>query len=194
MNFGQTIAAVVALIKRPEKAEDIKLAINQAISEYTLGASFEQDRDELSLTINGTQYAQSVVISTAFIRFRRIDYLRRPAAKRVFKYCPPINVFDKDGIEAKDVYYRAGANLVLRLSALSSTLLCGYYQYAPSLVLDTDTHWMLDTVPDLIKLKAYSIMLENIGEPIDSRIKDTQAKNLYLVAKQDFEISGTITV
>ena len=56
----------------------------------------------------------------------------------------PSRVFDDDGNQCKDVWYRAGDNIVISTSALIETMLYGYYQFPERMDADADTHWMMD--------------------------------------------------
>lgn len=191
MDFSDMQDWVIRTTKRPDKREDIKDAINGAISFFTLGASFADDLVEGSVAIDSTEYAQSFSIASTFTRFRRLVYLKRPAAKAYIDPTTPQQVFDKNGCEKLDRYYRAGDNIIFKLRSLSATLLYGYLQYPARLSADADTHWMFDKMPDAIHRKACAQIFDDIGEPQDSARFDKKANELFLVAKEDFEYGVT---
>ena len=64
MTFTEISDAIKALTKRPEKSVEIALAINRAVSFFTLKADFRQDLLEDSLDLDATAFGQVVDIST----------------------------------------------------------------------------------------------------------------------------------
>jgi len=139
-------------------------------------------------------YAQSIVISTNFPRFRRIKYLKRTGARKYLTQADPLKVFDRNGCEQLDRWYRSGDNIVFKVLSLSPTLEYGFFQFPALLEDDTDTHWMLDIIPMVIFNEACSEIFQSIGDAdADYRICAGKAMQLFEIAKQDFEDSGTAT-
>jgi hypothetical protein len=191
MQFSEMIEWIIRTTKRPDKREDIKDAINGAISFFSLGASFRQDFVETSIAISSTSFAQSISVASNFTRLRRIDYIKRPGQKGYINGVDPKQVFDKNGCEQLDKWYRAGDNIVFKMKTLAATLDVGYFQYPQRLVLDNSTHWMLDTTPDMVHRKAVAQIFDDIGEAQDSARYERRSMELFEIAKGDFEIAYT---
>lgn len=169
MNLGQAAAVVLSLVKRPDKQAEIRASINRALEFYVKAANWSADLVEGSVAISSSSYAQSLSISAEFPRFRKICYLRPADTTRYIKYIPPDKIFTPDGCEQINTYYRAGNNLVFKLSDLSTALLYGYYQYYAYLTTDADTHWMLTACPTMITDKATSEIFDSIGADAEAR-------------------------
>lgn len=194
MDLSEMIERVIRRTKRADKRDEIIDAINNAISFFSLGASFGQDLVEGTVNIVATDYAQSLSISANFTRFRRIKYLKRTGARFPLKQVDPLKVFDALGCEQLDRWYRAGNNIVFKLQTLSATLEYGFYQYPELLEDDEDTHWMLDIVPMMIFNKACAEIFQSIGDADrDYQLCEGRAMQAFEVAKQDFEDGGTAT-
>lgn len=194
MQLSEMIDKVIARTKRADKRLEIIDAINNAISFFSLGASFGQDLVEGTVNIVATDFAQSLSISASFTRFRRIKYLKRTGAKTFLTHADPLKVFDRNGCELLDRWYRAGNNIVFKLKTLSPTLEYGFYQYPDLLEDDADTHWMLDIVPLMIFNKACAEIFQSIGDAdADYRLCENRAMQMFDVAKQDFEDGATAT-
>lgn len=194
MNLSEIVEKVITRTKRPDKRDEAIDAVNAAISTFSLGASFAQDLVEGTVAIDAAEYAQSLPISANFTRFRRLKYLKRTGAKTYINMTDPLKVFDRNGCELLDRWYRAGDNLVFKLLVLSPTLEYGFYQYPALLEDDADTHWMLDIVPLMIFNKACAEIFQSIGDAdADYRLHEGRAWQMFDIAKQDFEDSGTAT-
>lgn len=163
MNLGEMKDWVARDTKRPEKRdEQIQDAINAAIEFATTQGDFVADLVEGSVAISSSVYAQSIVIATAFTRFRKIKYLRPINYKRFLAWRDPSRIFDNE-CQAADVWYRAGGNIVFNLSSLQASMYFGYFQYPAWLTADTDTHWMLDQMRACIHDLTCWRVFEQIG-------------------------------
>jgi len=191
MLFGEMTDRIINRCKRPDKRETAQDSINNAISYFTLAATFAQDLVEGTVNINPQQYAQSFSISTNFPLFRRIKYLKRTEAKSYLIKADAQKVYDKSGCELLDRWYRAGDNIVFKLAKLSPTLEYGYYAYPDLLVDPDDTHWMLDITPMMIQNKALSEVFFSIGEPQEAGTHQRIAHDFFAAAKGDFEDAST---
>lgn len=145
MDFSEAVQLIVDRCKRPDKTEDIKAAINRAIGLFAV-KNWAHDLVELTHTITSTEYAQSFDITAApFARFRKIKYIRPTGYRKYLSWRDPAHIFN-DGKECVNTWYRAGNNIVFKLSRLQDTLEIGYYQYHATLIDDADTDWMLDQI------------------------------------------------
>lgn len=190
MNLGDMKDWVVRTVKRPEKRDDqIQDAINAAIEYAITRGDFVNDLAEVDVAISSSVYSQSIVISTSFTRFRKIKYLRPSTYKRYLNWRDPSRIFNQDGCEATDVWYRAGDNLVFNLSVLQSVMKVGYYQYPAFLTQDSDTQWTMDQMPSCIHDLACWRTFEQIGnESESSRFFNIASK--YLAAHKDDKQDG----
>lgn len=191
MNFGEFLDAVYVTTKRPDKVQDTKDATNRAILKFSLGASFAADLVEGTVNITATEYSQSFSISTNFTRFRRMYYLKRTGASVFMKLVDARKVFDNCGKARKDVWYRAGNNIVFTLLALSSTLEYGYFQAPAVLVEAADEYWMLDELYAMVHAQVCADIFRGIGETTDANTHQTSANQLYAIAIDDLSLGGT---
>lgn len=191
MNFGEMQQEVALLTKRPDKISEIKIAINDAIRYYSLAATFAADLVESSLNIVATDFAQNITISTSFLRFRKLKYLKRPGKVRPLEWIDPNAVVTPSGCEQLDKWYRSGDKIYFKLSVLSATIDYGYYTYPALLLANTDTHWMLDILPHVIRPYATAVIWDSIGEKEEASKNRATADAAFLLAKADLEDGKT---
>lgn len=191
MNFGEFLDSVYVTTKRPDKVQDTKDATNRAILKFSLGASFAADLVEGTVAIVATSYSQSFSISTNFTRFRRLYYLKRTNATKFMDLVDARKVFDNCGRSRKDVWYRAGDNIVFTLLALSATLEYGYFQSPPILVDDADEYWMMEELQAMLHAQVCADVFRGIGETTDANTHQTTANQLYAIAIDDLSLGGT---
>jgi hypothetical protein len=192
MQFSEMVQWVTRTTKRPDKVDDIKSAINGAIEHFSLAATFAADLVETSISINALLYAQSLDITTQFTRFRKMKYIKRTDQKGYIYHIDSQNVFDKNGCEQLDRWYRAGNNIVFKMKLRSASLEVGYYSYPALLITDTDTNWMLDVIKTIIHDKASSRVFYVIGENADADRYGTIAEKDFIAAKEDLEDSAEV--
>lgn len=191
MNFGEMIADTIAILKRPDKVADAGRAINDAIQQYSLSATFSQDLIENSVPIDGTVYAQNIVISTTFPRFRKIHYLKPNTHKKPLEHITPDKVVLPNGCEQVNKWYRSGDYIYFKLGTLASEVHYGYYAYPARLASNDETHWMLEVLPAMIRYKALGDLFDLIGEPSEATKFRDRANGLFLVAKEDLATAET---
>lgn len=186
MDFATATDEVVRLVKRPDKREDIKTHINKAISLFAASGTFFHDLIELQHTVNGAQFAQSFSIAVSpFVRFRKIKYMRPTTWKRYLTWKDPSQVFDANGCQAQNVWYRAGNNIVFSVNSLIATLEIGYYQYHAPLIADGATDWMLDEMWPAVKDIAASYAHGTIGNENEKRTYYATGMEMYRVFLRD---------
>lgn len=191
MNFGEAIQQVYDITKRPDKDAETQRAINSAINQYSLAATFYHDLVESTYTLNSTEYAQSITISTTFTRFRKVAYLRPTGAKFILDKIDPSKAITPNGCERTNVWYRAGDRLVLRFQNLWQTLEYGYFQYPLVLSGNSDTHWMLDITPNMITDFAISRIFDSVGEQTEAKRYKAMADEAFIIAKNDLATGDT---
>jgi len=146
MDFSEAVQLINNITKRPDKTAEVKAAINRAIGLFAV-KGWAHDRVELTHNIVSTDYAQSFAINAApFARFRKIKYIRPTGYRIYLAYRDPSRIFQPNGHECLDSWYRSGVNIVFKLSKLQSSLEIAYYQYHLAMLADADTDWMLDEV------------------------------------------------
>lgn len=195
MNLGEMKDWVVRTTKRPEKRdEQIQDAINAAIEYATTQGDFSADLVESSVAISSSVYAQSLVIADVMPRFRKVKYLRPINYRRYLTHRDPTKIFEerrdsigfkRDGYQAVDIWYRAGANIVFSLSNLQTSMLYGYFAYPAFLTDDADTHWMLDQVRTCIHDLACWRVFEQIGDKEEASRFFGMGQKLLVAHKSD---------
>lgn len=192
MQFSEMVQWVKETTKRPDKTVDIKNAINAAIENFSLTATFAQDLLEFTHTFaDNTVYVQSLSLSSVFTRFRKMKYMRQTGRKEYINWCDPQNIF-VNGCEQLDKWYRAGNNIQFKRSVLVSTIEIGYYQYPARITADAGTHWMMDIMPTTIHDKAAGRVFYVIGENADGDKYTKLAEDDFLKKKEDFEDGAVI--
>lgn len=189
MNFQQAQDEVIAHTKRPDKLVQIKSEINRAIAFYTLKADFSKDLVEASIPVDVTKYGDTVDLSALaapLVRFRKFKYLKPTGVRYYLTTIDPTQLLTPQGQVQPNRYYVAGDNLTYTLSALTSVLECGYYQYAPLLVANADEHWMLDLMPWAITERAASRIYHSIGDEISSKSFEDSSMDFFLAGRRDF--------
>jgi len=192
MPLGELRARIYRTTKRSDLVEKTLDAINDAIELLTAHGDFAADLVEGSVAISSSEYAQSIVISTTFTRFRKIKYLRPSTYSLYLKKTDPAKIFiEKNptlGQEKIDVWYRAGDNLVFKLSTLSSLMLYGYYQYPERFddeSDDDDTNWFIDNMEGTVATMACAIMFEDMGNSDEAARLEAKALKWLAVHKND---------
>lgn len=164
MNFLEAQNEILDLIKRPEKRTAVMRFINRAIGFIAASGTWSHDLVELTHSIDGQLYAQSFdVTEDPFVRFRKIKYIRPTGFRSYLTFRDPAAVYDENGCQAQNVYYRAGNNIVFNLSSLQSSLELAYYQYHVNLSANGDTDWMLDQIWPAVHDIAVSYAFQDIG-------------------------------
>lgn len=181
MDFGTMASNIATRMIRPDKVDEVKDAINDAIEFCSVNGDFAADLIEGTVAMETTVYSQSIVISTTFTRFRKVKYLKPLGYTRFLEWKDPSRVFDPDGNQCRDIWYRAGDNIVVNTSALISSMLYGYYQFPARMDDDTDTHWMMDYMYSAVFNLALADMWENIGNA-EEGVKCRQKGNLAFIS------------
>jgi len=185
MDFGTMVDAIALRCIRPDKAIDIEAAINDAIEYCTVNGDFADDLIEGNTTVDGTVYTQSIIISTTFTRFRKIKYLRPNGYTKMLSPRDPSKIFDDRGNTCRDMYYRAGDNLVLNTSATISTIYYGYYQFPLRMTADADTHWMMNNMHMTIFNIALADIWDDVGNMEEGAKRRRIGYNSFMDHRRD---------
>lgn len=185
MNFGEMATKICTRIIRPDKEDEAKEAINDAIEYCTVNGDFARDITEGEVAVDASVYSQSIVISTTFTRFRKIKYLRPEGYNRFLKWNDPSRIFDDRGNECTDVWYRAGDNIVLKTSQLVDNILYGYYSFPEMLDDDADEHWMLEDMQGAIFNLACADMWDSIGNEAEAARFRQRGENFLISHRRD---------
>lgn len=187
MNFTEAVAEVLTITKRPDKTADAQLAVNAAISFFTLKGSFSQDLVESTIAIDPAEYGDTISISS-LTRFRRFKYVKAPGVLSYLKYLDSDKVFTPSSQMQKNCYYLAGTNMTYILSALAASLEIGYYQY-PAVLSGTNTHWLLDISPYTIIDKAAARVFKQVGDDASFRLYEATAMDSFKVLQNELALS-----
>lgn len=184
MDLGELRDWVARSIKRPELAEDIKDAINAAIEYASTQGDYAWDLVEGAEAISATDYAQSLVISQKFPQFRKMKYLRPAGYNRYLIWKDPSRIFSQ-GVEAVNVWYRSGDNIIFKLSDLQSSLLYGYYSYPARLTDDDEFNNYTEQMPAAIHALACSYLYDQIGNEAESQRLERKATKFLFAHRND---------
>ena len=188
MIFPEVLTEVLRITARPDKEAAASLAINKAISYFSIKGDFPADLVEATLAVSPTLYGDTISL-TPLLNFRKFKYVK-PTGVRY--YLLPIGedkVFTPSGVIQTDRYYLAGTSMTYTLSALTPSLEVGYLTY-PSL-LDKSvhtTHWMLDIIPYAIIDKACADLFITVGDESSARAHLSQAMEQYRMFQADLVI------
>lgn len=189
MTLGELRSWVLRTIKRPDKLTDATDAINSAIEYVTSKGDFVADLAEGQLALSAASYVQAISIAANLPRFRKVKYLRPDGYFVYLKWTDPSRVFQEKapgiGQELIDTWYRAGDQLVFKLSVLQSVLHYGYYAYSARLADATDTHWMLEQMSTTIHALAVALLYEEMGNEAEATRYDRRAERFLLAHKLD---------
>ena len=189
MNFAEAVDTVLSVIKRPDKTAEAGIAVNAVLSRAVLKTEFSRDLVETSIPLDSTLYVQTIDLTTLvapLVRFRKWKYLKLSGATRYLKFIDPENVFVPGSFAQTDGYYMIGSSLTIIPSSTASTLLVGYYQYAPILT-GTATHWFLEICPYAIIYQAIGELLISMGDASNGKIYKSMGDDLYVIASNDFK-------
>jgi len=169
MDFGTIVDKIATRTNRPDKEDIIEDAVNDAIEYCTVNGDFSTDLVEGDVDVDSTVYSQSIVISDTFTRFRKIKYLKPLGYNQFLDWRDPSRIFDDRGNQCKNVWYRAGDNIVISTSMQVSNVLYGYFQFPERLDADEDTHWMLTYMYGAIFNLACADIWDNIGNDAEGK-------------------------
>jgi len=188
MNYAEAVDAVLSVIKRPDKTAEAGIVVNAVLSRAILKTEFSRDLVETSIPLDSSLYVQTIdlaTLSSPLIRFRKWKYLKLPGATRYLNFIDPQNVFVPGGFTQVDGYYMIGSSLTIIPSSTASSLLVGYYQYAPTLT-GTATHWFLELCPYAIIYQAIGELLISMGDASNGKTYKSMGDEMYVVAVNDF--------
>lgn len=166
MNFTEVVNLVLGIVKRPDQILTAEAAVNSQLSRCIFKTEFSHDLVEAEIPLDDQSYSQTIDLSTLavpLVRFRKWKYVKLPGVLGYLNPIDPQNVFVPGGFQQTDRYYMIGNKITVMSSALSSKLLVGYYQYAPTLS-GNQQHWLLDICPYAIINLAAGEVFNAIGD------------------------------
>lgn len=183
MNFSQVVQAVLDITKRPDKLAEAERAVNAALSFFCLKEKFQQDLIEDSIAISPTLYGDTISLAS-LTRFRHFKYIKTPGTLGYLNRLGSDKIFTPGGAMQRNCYYVAGTNLTYILSTLAATLEVGYYTY-PATLSGTQTHWLLDMIPQAVIDQAASKIFQLIGDDSSMKLHLAIATEAYDVMVRD---------
>ena len=187
MNFTEVVNAVLGLVKRPDQVVTVENAVNSQLSRCTLLTTFSHDLVEAEIPLDDQSYDQTIdlsMLAAPLTRFRKWKYVKLPGVMGDLKPIDLENVFVPGGFRQRDTYYMVGNKLTIMATALSSTLLVGYYQYAPTLT-GNQMHWLLDLCPYAIVNLAAGDVFNSIGDDKGAKYYTAMGQALYQTMTND---------
>lgn len=180
MTYAEILAEVTTLTDRPDMASEIATMIKAATLRMHHSDYYSRDLTSATIDLGSEGYAFSFSAGATFTRYRALHYLRKydnatATAGALLKNLDlgkdAKGLFDAYGVEKNDVWYNAGANIVLRSSSSLRYLLAGWYQNP---ITDTATYssWIADLVPHAIIFDACSLIFQTIGQQDQARKYD----------------------
>ena len=179
MNFTELSEAVLAIVKRPDKAAQVGNAINTAIARTLFKTEFTQDLVEATIPLDPELYSQTINLPSLvapLTRFRKWKYVKVTGDLQYLRYIDPQNVFVPGGVQQTNCYYMIGSDLTVLLRSLATSLEVGYYQHPPVLS-GANTFWLTDICP-------YGIINRAAGE-VFALIGDANSAKLHLAMGED---------
>lgn len=177
MNYVDLVAEVVTLSGRPDLAlTDIPLHLRAATLKMHQSDFYYLDIKEATLAFESSEYIQQFEVSSAFLRFRSLSYIRKynptgtdpvtalasGKATDFFDLLPPDGVLDSYKLDKSEVGYVAGTTCNLRSCAAFQFALAGWYAN-PDITVAGYTSWIADQVPYAIVFEATAMLFKSIG-------------------------------
>lgn len=141
---------VYTLTKRPDLANETKLAVKAATLKVHQVSFWERDIVENGIVFSTPAFIQSLEYLTLIPLYRAAKYFRKwdpvtgvpiPGDAGTFDVKTPDSLIDGYGADLDDVYYLAGANINFRSSTEFQYILAGYY-VNPDVGDDTYNSWI----------------------------------------------------
>lgn len=198
MTYAEILAEVTTLTDRPDMATEIASMVKAATLRMHHSDFYARDLAENTIDLGSDGFSFSFA-NTTFTRFRALSYLRKydnatATAGAFFDHLDigrdGKNVLNAYGVEKNDVWYAAGANIVLRSSSSVRYLLAGWFQNP---ITDPATYasWIADLVPHAIIFDACSLIFQTIDQQNQSRKYDALvAEQLQLVKMHGLSAQG----
>lgn len=185
MNFTEVVAAILALVKRPDKLNDIRREVNAAINFFSKDINAVRDVVELQHAIVATEYTQAILLS-AFPRFRKFQYLKRAGTLEYLKPLDSRKMLTAS-CDRADRWYIAGSSVNISMTKLATHLDVGYYQYPPILTDASPDYWMLSECWPVIFDRAIAKIYATIDADSEARRHEGYAVAGWLSARADIE-------
>jgi hypothetical protein len=162
VNFAGAVTSVQRLIKRTGETALVKEKINAAVRFVTESAKFPKDLYEVSYT--GVELLAGSLRQTLTLpaRTRVVEYMQHGDTGEAIESYAPRSLLKMP--RKTNVYYQAGNTLQVRLATEATSINVGVYRYQAELVLDADTNWLLEEVPDVITQLAAAWVLIVLGD------------------------------
>lgn len=162
------VDAVTAKTDRPDKAEAILLAVQEATLFAHNYDFFRRDIVEIPVEYREASYKGKIDYASVLPGFRKIAYWRKfePITCCVGDYLEPVEadqLIDQFRNQKRDRYYLAGKVLNWISSTNDTAHLIGYYKY-PGIMKDNYDSWIAKDHPFAIINYASGIIFGQIGQ------------------------------
>lgn len=186
MDYITAVTRVVNIVKRPDKIETAKWAVNAAIADLVRMDTFSHDLYELEVAITDSSVFQAVDY-TAFTNGepRAIESVHTDNDQNPYTLIKPRNI--ALGGKRKGVYYKRNNGLQIKLRCSANTLKIAYYAAPATLLADGDTHWTLTHASAEVISRACYHVFATIGNDKDSAIWDNKSLRAYAIVAKDLE-------
>ena len=167
MNFKDIQDIVILRTHQPGLVDVIKGRINAVVKFISMSGFYYPDLKEVIYGsgegVNATIYTQSLTIPA---RFRKMEYVKYPSGVSAREYLRGYTSTHLAIEEAKylsDVYYISGNTIKIRQGTKTSSILLGYYDYPATLVVDTDTNWVLNYADQVVADQVTQFIMSATG-------------------------------
>jgi hypothetical protein len=195
MTLSEMLDAVVSRSKRPDRKEEILLAIQEATLFCHNFDFFRRDMYEVPISyvsVGGLQTAQ-LIYADVLPSFRKIAYWRKwdPVSLVAGKFLSPVEpdaIFDAYNCKKQDIYYVASRVINWYSSTVDQAHIIGYWRF-PNVSKSRYESWIAEQSPFCIINRALGKVFRTIGQPDEARAA-LQDSNEELMQLQTNEIES----
>jgi hypothetical protein len=185
MDFNGIVAEVLRKTKRPDKLDMIRQQVNAAALFFSSEYDYDGDLIEIvrSAEAPATVSSEFIIPVSSLTRLRSIDYIKIAGTR---KYVEKLDSRKLDACtDFRDKWYRAGANINVKLAHEAAALDISYFAFPPVLTPELPNYWMLQGNWIAIMEYAASMIFNDIGDSASS----DRAMRAALAAGQVFKSS-----
>lgn len=183
MNFTQISQEIVQATKRPDKLQNIRRAINDAVLFFDTEHDYKRDVQEFSFPLPIPGY-EAIIPLTEFTRFRKMAYMKIGGSRIYVEELRSL-VLSK-GCDIVNKWYMSGDNINVKLGSHANALDIAYYRYPPVLTDANPEFWMLEGNWSAVLNKALSAVFNDIGDAQSASKAMQDAVNAGIIFKNDY--------
>lgn len=172
MTYAELIAEIKLLSKRGDIDDKIAIALRMTTLRAHRADLFWRDLAEVNAVFAPSTTIE-VDVSTAFTRFRALNYMRyydptNGVLGSYLKEVAPTDLVDEYSYYREDTFYLAGTYLQARFQYQASGARIGYWQN-PDVAAATYNSWIKDQLPDLLVQGSLAYLYNMTGKQEEAR-------------------------